>query len=126
MAFPKVQGMKRLRQGPNEQMLSCQGKRNQKWAKHNKKINDSAQNVRVQRTRQGQRMILSYDYSRISGYELSENTKIIIHSYDYAQNFRVRRTRQGQRTMLSYDYSRISGHELSENTKIIILSYDYA
>ena len=64
-------------------------------------------------------MILSYDYSRISGYEFSENSKIIILSYDYAQNVRVQRTRQGQRIMLSYDYSRTSGHELSENTKIM-------
>ena len=66
---------------------------------------DYAQNVRVQRTRQDQRRILSYDYSRVSGYELSENTIIIILSYDYAQKVSAQRTRQGQRKILGYDYS---------------------
>ena len=66
---------------------------------------DYAQNVRVQRTKQGQWIILGYDYSGISGYGVSENTEIVILSYDYAQNVRVQRTRKGQRMILSYDYS---------------------
>ena len=76
-----------------------------------------------------QRIILSYDYSRISGYELHQRPRkgqILILSYGYAQNVRVQRTKQGQWIILSYDYSRISGYEVSENTTITILSYDHA
>ena len=68
------------------------------------------------------RQYLAMIISRVSGYELSVNTKIMILSCNYARHVRVQRTRQGQSIILSYDYSRLSGYGLSENTEIIILS----
>ena len=66
-------------------------------------------------------------HSRISGHKEHQRTRngqIIILSFDYAQVVTIQENRKGQMMILSYDFFRISGYEFSE--KIILLSYDYA
>ena len=82
MAFPKIQGRKRTKQGPNEQItVLCEDNDQMSGFKEPERgktlifIHDYAQNVRVQRTRQGRWIILSYDYSLISGFEFQKAQK---------------------------------------------------